>query len=79
MLTAFYAVGDLMAMTALRALYQAKVRVPEDIAVIGMSNIEMSQYANPLLTTINVPTHARDGYCRCEDAGGQNTGRCIAV
>lgn len=55
--TAFYAASDLMAMAALRALYQAKVRVPDDIAVIGMSNIEMSQYANPPLTTINVPTN----------------------
>lgn len=55
--TAFYVASDLMAMAALRALYQAKVRVPEEIAVIGMSNIEMSQYANPPLTTIDVPTH----------------------
>lgn len=55
--TAFYAASDLMAMAALRALYLAKVRVPEEVAVIGMSNIEMSQYANPPLTTIDVPTH----------------------
>ena len=54
--TAFYAASDLMAMAALRALYQTGVRVPEQVAVIGMSNIEMSQYANPPLTTIDVPT-----------------------
>ena len=54
--TAFYAASDLMAMAALRALYQMNVRVPEQVAVIGMSNIEMSQYANPPLTTIDVPT-----------------------
>ena len=54
--TAFYAASDLMAMAALRALYQMDVRVPQQVAVIGMSNIEMSQYANPPLTTIDVPT-----------------------
>ena len=53
--TAFYAASDLMAMAALRALYQMGIRVPERVAVIGMSNIEMSQYANPPLTTIDVP------------------------
>ncbi|MBR3017567.1 MAG: LacI family DNA-binding transcriptional regulator [Clostridia bacterium] len=54
--TAFYCASDLMAMAALRALYQMGVRVPRQVAVIGMSNIEMSQYANPPLTTIDVPT-----------------------
>ena len=54
--TAFYAASDLMAMAALRALYQAGIRVPDQVAVIGMSNSEMSQYANPPLTTIDVPT-----------------------
>ncbi len=54
--TAFYAASDLMAMAALRALYHLNVAVPRQVAVIGMSNIEMSQYANPPLTTIDVPT-----------------------
>ena len=53
--TAFYAGSDLMAMAALRALYKLGVSVPGQTAVIGMSNIEMSQYANPPLTTIDVP------------------------
>ncbi len=54
--TAFYAASDLMAMAALRALYELGIRVPDQVAVIGMSNIEMSRYANPPLTTIDVPT-----------------------
>ena len=54
--TAFYAASDLMAMAALRGLYQMGLKVPDQVAVIGMSNIEMSQYANPPLTTIDVPT-----------------------
>jgi len=46
-----------MAMAALRKFYQLGLKVPGDVAMIGMSNIEMSQYANPPLTTIDVPTH----------------------
>ncbi len=53
---AFYASSDLMAMAALREFYQLGLKVPRDVAIIGMSNIEMSQYANPPLTTIDVPT-----------------------
>ena len=53
--TAFYVASDLMAMAALRALYQLGIPVPGRVAVIGMSNIEMSRYANPPLTTIDVP------------------------
>ena len=54
---AFYAASDLMAIAALRALYKLGVSVPGQVAVIGMSNIEMSQYANPPLTTIDVPMY----------------------
>lgn len=54
--SAFYASSDLMAMAALRSLYQLGIPVPGQVAIIGMSNIEMSQYANPPLTTIDVPT-----------------------
>ena len=54
--TACCAAGDLLAIASLRTLYQLCVQVPDRVAVIGMSNIEMSRYANPPLTTIDVPT-----------------------
>lgn len=60
---AFYAASDLMAMAALRALYQLGIRVPDQVAVIGMSNIETSKYANPPLTTIDVPVHEMGRTC----------------
>ncbi len=53
--TAVFAASDLMAMAAMNSFYKNGVRVPEQISVIGMSNIEMSQYANPPLTTFHVP------------------------
>jgi len=60
---AIYASSDLMAMAALRALYQLGIRVPEQVAVIGMTDIEMSQYANPPLTTIHVPVEEMGRTC----------------
>lgn len=54
--TAFLVGSDLMAIAALNAFFSNGIKVPKDISVIGMSNIEMSSYSNPPLTTINVPT-----------------------
>ena len=60
---AIYASSDLMAMAALRALYRLGIRVPDQVAVIGMTDIEMSQYANPPLTTIHVPVEEMGRTC----------------
>ncbi len=54
--TAFFAGSDLMAMAALSSLYDNSITVPEEIAVMGLSNIEVSKYSNPPLTTIDIPT-----------------------
>ncbi len=54
----FYATSDLMGMAALRALGAMRVSVPDEVAVIGLTNIEMSKYANPPLTTLSIPTEA---------------------
>lgn len=53
--TAIFAASDLMAMIVINAIYERNLRVPDDIAVIGLSNIEMSEYSNPPLSTIDVP------------------------
>ncbi len=52
---AFFASSDLMAMATLRSLYKLGLSVPDDVAVMGLTNIEMSQYANPPLTTLEIP------------------------
>lgn len=54
--SAFFAASDLMAMAALSSLYNNGVSVPDQVAVMGLSNIEMSKYFNPPLSTIHVPT-----------------------
>lgn len=54
--TAFFVASDLMAMAALSGLYNLGISVPNEVAVIGLSNIEISKYSNPPLTTIEIPT-----------------------
>lgn len=54
--TAFFVASDLMAMAALSSLYNMGIAVPDKVAVIGLSNIEISKYSNPPLTTIEIPT-----------------------
>jgi len=44
-----------MAVGAYKALYQAGLRIPDDIAVVGYDDIELAQYMTPPLTTIHQP------------------------
>ena len=53
--TAIYAVSDLLAIGACRAVLEAGKRIPEDISVAGYDGIEMGEYYNPKLTTIKQP------------------------
>jgi DNA-binding LacI/PurR family transcriptional regulator len=53
--TAVFCISDLRAIGALRALYEAGIRVPEDIAVAGFDGILLGQFTTPSLTTINQP------------------------
>jgi LacI family transcriptional regulator len=50
--SAIFAANDLMAMGALTALKEAGLRVPEDIAVIGIDNIPAAELVSPRLTTV---------------------------
>lgn len=52
--TAFFVASDSMAIGALRAIYEANLTVPKDIAIIGFNDIPTSKYTNPPLTTIKV-------------------------
>lgn len=51
-LTAVFAMSDVMAIGAVRALRDMDYRVPEDISIIGFDGIEPAEYYNPKLTTI---------------------------
>lgn len=49
---AVFCFNDLLALGAMRALYEAGYRVPEDVAVIGFDDIKESAFSMPSLTTI---------------------------
>lgn len=55
-LTAIFAVGDLIAVGAMRAIRDSGKRVPDDISVIGYDGIALSRYCIPRLTTISQDT-----------------------
>lgn len=49
---AIFCFNDLLAHGAMRALREAKVRCPEDVAVVGIDDIEENSYSSPTLTSI---------------------------
>lgn len=49
---AIFAASDLLAIGAMRALKEASLEVPKDIAIIGCDDIEACQYTTPTITTI---------------------------
>lgn len=52
--TAVLTSNDLTAMGVLRAIYNAKLKVPEDISVVGFDDIEFSEFTQPALTTVRL-------------------------
>lgn len=50
--TAIFAANDLMAIGALRALREAGVAVPEEMAVVGFDDIPAAAHVHPALTTV---------------------------
>lgn len=51
-LTAIFAMSDVMAMGAIRAVRELGRSVPGDVSVMGYDGIELAGYCNPKLTTI---------------------------
>ena len=51
-LTAVFAMSDVMAIGAVRALRDMNYQVPEDISVIGFDGTTLAEYYNPKLATI---------------------------
>ena len=56
--TALYAVSDVLAIGAIRALLESGRKVPDDVSVAGYDGIDVSGYISPSLTTIRQPVEA---------------------
>lgn len=61
--TAIFAIADVIAIGAIRALTEAGKRVPEDVSVLGMDGLPLGEYLVPQLATIrqDVTQMARRG------------------
>lgn len=55
--TAVFAADDAMAAGALRAIQEAKLAVPDDIAIVGFDDASVATLTHPQLTTVRQPVH----------------------
>lgn len=62
---AFFAVLDVFAAAAVKAVKKYGFRVPEDIMVVGFDNIDLSIMTSPAITTVSQPRQQM-GYAACE-------------
>ncbi len=51
----FCAAGDMVAMGIIKEAQKRKIKIPEDIALVGYDDIVISEIVNPSLTTIKQP------------------------
>jgi LacI family transcriptional regulator len=53
--SAVFVASDTMALGAIRAINEAGLRVPDDVALVSFDDLPLASYANPPLTTIRQP------------------------
>jgi LacI family transcriptional regulator len=53
---AIFTINDDVALGAINKLKEEKLRIPEDVAVIGFSNTRISSIAHPSITTVEQPS-----------------------
>jgi DNA-binding LacI/PurR family transcriptional regulator len=60
--TAIFAANDESAISAIAALHDHGIKVPDDIAIVSIDNIDISGMIRPSLTTVNVPKREMASY-----------------
>ncbi len=53
------AANDVMAIAAMHCLLRAGVTVPDDVAVVGIDDTEVTEYSNPTLTSVSLGAEQR--------------------
>jgi DNA-binding LacI/PurR family transcriptional regulator len=54
--TALFVANNLMAIGALKALREARVRIPQDVSFVSFDELELGELLEPTLTTVTRPT-----------------------
>lgn len=54
--SAVFCANDITAIGALRAFKEFDLKIPKDISIISVDDIELCQYTSPMLTTVHIPT-----------------------
>lgn len=55
--TAVFCDSDVLAFGALQALHEAGIRVPDEMAMVGLDDLPMAKYSSPALTTVRQPIY----------------------
>lgn len=55
--TAIFAANDMLAIGAMRAVFELGLSIPHDISVVGFDDISMAQHTIPQLTTVRIQKH----------------------
>jgi DNA-binding LacI/PurR family transcriptional regulator len=53
--TAIFCSNDYAEIGAMKAIHKSGLKIPRDLAIVGLSNLEISEYICPTLTTVHVP------------------------
>lgn len=55
--SAVFIASDTVALGSLNALYQEKIQVPDEMAIVGFDDIALSKHLSPPLSTIQIPAY----------------------
>lgn len=75
--SAVFSANDQMAIGAMKAIKKNGLRIPEDIAVVGFDNLNVSSLVTPGLTTIQYPIYQM-GYCSMRNIADVRMGKPVA-
>ncbi|MDF2802554.1 MAG: LacI family transcriptional regulator [Anaerocolumna sp.] len=53
--TAVFCATDIAAIATIQRFIEAGIKIPQDISVVGMDDIELAGYISPMLTTVGMP------------------------
>lgn len=55
--SAFFALNDIIALGAMKAMIEGGIKVPEDVSIVAFDDIPFSSFSNPGITTVKVHTN----------------------